>query len=451
MDCDIYNGGKYNNFGIHGTGIATAADSLAVIKKYVFDEKIISKAELINAVDNNFENEPELLHELRFEAPKLGNNDDFVDSIATELLDAFGDALSNKRNCRGGIYRAGTGSAMYYLWHANEIGASPDGRLKGEPFGTNFSVSLFANVKGPVSVIASMTKQHFENAMNGGPLTLEFHQSVFSDNDGIEKVGLLVKSFIDRGGHQLQLNTVNLEKLLDAQKRPEDYRQLVVRIWGWSAYFTELDKEYQDHAVYLNCATLEYEHIPLKLNVSSIVLTNTNVKHSLGSSKYNERRTECEEGLNALKTVLPDITQLADVTTEQFEQYKDVIKNETTRKRIKHVVYECDRVRKSAEAMKNNDIALFGQYMNQSHDSLQYDYEVTCPELDYVVNMGRKINGVLGIRMTGAGFGGCTVAIIKNNTTDKYIERIGVLFEQKFGHKASFYVTNIGDGGREIL
>lgn len=206
-----------------------------------------------------------------------------------------------------------------------------------------------------------------------------------------------------------------------------------------------------DHAVFLNCATLEYEHIPLKLNDSSIVLTNTNVKHSLGSSKYNERRAECEEGLNALKTVLPDITQIADVTTEQFEQNKDVIKNEITRKRIKHVVYECDRVRKSAEAMKNNDLALFGQYMNESHDSLQYDYEVTCPELDYVVNMGRKVGGVLGIRMTGAGFGGCTVAIIKNNAVDKYIERIGVLFEEKFGHKASFYVTSIGDGGREIL
>jgi len=205
-----------------------------------------------------------------------------------------------------------------------------------------------------------------------------------------------------------------------------------------------------DHAVYLDCATLKYEHIPLKLNDSSIVLTNTNVKHSLGSSKYNERRAECEEGLNALKTVLPDITQLADVTIEQFEKNKDVIKNETTQKRIKHVVYECDRVRKSAEAMKNDDIALFGQYMNESHDSLQYDYEVTCPELDFVVCMGRKIDGVLGIRMTGAGFGGCTVAIIKNCAVDKYIERIGVIFEERFGHKASFYVTSTGDGGREI-
>ena len=249
MDCDIYEGGKYNNFGIHGTGIATAADSLAAIKKYVFVEKTLDKQALINAVDSNFENTPELLHKLRFEAPKLGNNDDFVDSIATDLLDAFAAALNGKTNCRGGIFRAGTGSAMYYLWHANEIGASPDGRREKEAFGTNYSISLFANVKGPVSVVASMTKQHFENAMNGGPLTLEFHSSVFSEEDGVEKVGMLVRTFINRGGHQLQLNMVNTDTLLDAQKCPEKYRRLVVRIWGWSAYFVELDKEYQDHVI----------------------------------------------------------------------------------------------------------------------------------------------------------------------------------------------------------
>ncbi len=249
MDCNIYEGGKYNNFGVHGTGIATAADSLAVIKKYVFEEKTIGKQELIDAVDNNFEGTPELLHTLRYEAPKLGNNDDFVDNIATELLDTLSAAFRGKVNCRGGIYRVGPGSAMYYLWHANEIGASPDGRRNKEPFGTNFSVSLFAKVKGPISVIASMTKQNFMDAINGGPLTLEFHQSVFSDDDGVQKVATLVKNYIDRGGHQLQLNTINREKLLDAQKHPENHKQLVVRIWGWSAYFVELDKEYQDHVI----------------------------------------------------------------------------------------------------------------------------------------------------------------------------------------------------------
>ncbi len=249
MDCDIYNSGKYNNFGIHGSGIATAADSLAALKKYVYEEKTIDRKTMLEAVDSDFAEHAELLPLLRFESPKVGNNDDYVDSIAVELLDCFADALDGKTNCRGGVYRAGTGSAMYYLWHANEIGASPDGRRKGEAFGTNFSVSLFAKTKGPVSVIASMSKPHFEHAINGGPLTLEFHQSLFADDDSVEKVGALVKSFIDRGGHQLQLNTVNLERMLDAQKHPENHRQLVVRIWGWSAYFVELDKEYQDHVI----------------------------------------------------------------------------------------------------------------------------------------------------------------------------------------------------------
>ena len=138
---------------------------------------------------------------------------------------------------------------MYYLWHADEIGASPDGRRRGEPFGTNFSVSLVAKVKGPVSVIASMTKPNFSRAINGGPLTLEFHSSLFADEGSTEKVGVLVKRFIELGGHQLQLNAVSLDKLLDAQKHPENYRQLVVRIWGWSAYFVELDREYQDHVI----------------------------------------------------------------------------------------------------------------------------------------------------------------------------------------------------------
>ncbi len=249
MGCNIAEGSKYNNFGIHGTGIATGADSLAAIKKYVFEEKTIDKQTLLEAIDSNYEKHSELLPILRYEAPKLGNNNDYVDSIATALLDSFAKCLEGRVNCRGGIYRAGTGSAMFYLWHANEIGASADGRRAKEPFGTNYSVSLFAKVKGPVSVIASMTKQHFENAINGGPLTLEFHQSVFADEDGIEKVAALVKRYIELGGHQLQLNTVNTEQLLDAQAHPENYKQLVVRIWGWSAYFVELDKEYQDHVI----------------------------------------------------------------------------------------------------------------------------------------------------------------------------------------------------------
>ncbi|MBR5614658.1 MAG: galactokinase [Clostridia bacterium] len=206
-----------------------------------------------------------------------------------------------------------------------------------------------------------------------------------------------------------------------------------------------------DHAIHLNCSTLDYEHIPLNLGAHKLVLTNTNVKHSLGSSKYNERRGECEEGLAALKTALPGATCLADITEEQFNEHSYLIENETTRKRIKHVVGECARVKKSAEELKKGNLAEFGKLMNLSHDSLQYDYEVTCPELDFVATAGRKIDGVLGIRMTGAGFGGCTVAIISDDAVDTYIETVGKAYIEKFGHEASFYVTEIGDGGMEIL
>ena len=249
FDGGVYNGAKYNNFGIHGTGIATGADSLAAIEKYVFEEKSISKEALIDAVDSDFEKHSEILPILRYEAPKMGTDNDKADSKATMLLDTFADSLKGKKNCRGGIFRAGTGSAMFYLWHANELGASPDGRRKGEPFGTNYSPSLFAKIAGPLSVIKSFSKQHFENAINGGPLTLEFAESMFADEDSVKKIAMLVKSYVDMGGHQLQLNAVNTKVMKDAQANPDKYRQLVVRIWGWSAYFVELDKEYQDHVL----------------------------------------------------------------------------------------------------------------------------------------------------------------------------------------------------------
>ncbi|MBQ7574775.1 MAG: pyruvate formate-lyase, partial [Clostridia bacterium] len=249
MDCNIYEGGKYNNFGIHGTGIATASDSLAVIEKYVFKDKTISKEDLIEAIDSDFEKHSEILPILRYEAPKMGNDDDLSDEKAVMLLKAFSDSLKGKTNCRGGKFRAGTGSAMYYLWHADEIGASPDGRRKGEPFGTNFSASLFARINGPFSVIKSFSKPDFSEAINGGPLTLEFASSMFEGEESIKKVARLVKAYVDMGGHQLQLNAVNTKLMEDAQKHPERHRQLVVRIWGWSAYFVELDREYQDHVM----------------------------------------------------------------------------------------------------------------------------------------------------------------------------------------------------------
>jgi formate C-acetyltransferase len=249
MASGIYDGGKYNNFGIHGTGVATAADSLAAISLYVFGDHSISAQQLIEAVDSDFACHGELLPKLRYETPKMGMNEDLPDLLARELLERFADGLEGRKNCRGGIFRAGTGSAMYYLWHADELGASPDGRRKGEAFGTNYSPSLFAKISGPVSVIRSFSKQNFHRAMNGGPLTLEFAASMFADEESVEKIARFVKAYIDMGGHQLQLNAVNTEKLLDAQRNPEKHRQLVVRIWGWSAYFVELDEQYQNHVL----------------------------------------------------------------------------------------------------------------------------------------------------------------------------------------------------------
>ncbi len=245
----LRDGRKYQNFGIHGSGIACAADALAAVKQYIFDEKSVSPARLLAALDANFENDPALLHLLRFEAPKMGMDDDRADLLAKDIMNAFADALEGKKNCLGGIWRAGTGTAMYYLWHARELSATADGRRAGEPLGTNFSASLFAPLTDPISVVRSFTKPDLHRTVNGGPLTLEFAGGIFNHEENRKKVAELLRYFISRGGHQLQLNAVDAEAMKEAQKDPDRYRQLVVRIWGWSAYFVELDKEYQNHVM----------------------------------------------------------------------------------------------------------------------------------------------------------------------------------------------------------
>ena len=251
----LRDGKKYNNFGLHGCGIASAADALSAVKEYVYDKQTVTPDRLIHALDTDYADDPELLHLLRYEAPKMGCDDDRADSLGTLILDAFADALEGKKNCLGGIWRAGTGTAMYYLWYSRDLGATADGRHAGEPFGTNFSPNLFTQVPGPLTDIQSFTKQHIERTINGGPLTLEFAAGIFSKEENCRKVAMLVKHFIDRGGHQLQLNAVNLDAMKDAQIHPEAHQHLVVRIWGWSAYFVELDKEFQDHVI----ARQEYE------------------------------------------------------------------------------------------------------------------------------------------------------------------------------------------------
>jgi len=245
---DICKGAKYNNFGIHGTGIAVAVDSLVSVKELVFEKKLVTIPELVKLLDADFAGAPDILAAANA-APKMGNADPKADEIAKRLLAFWGHAFDGKRNDRGGIFRPGTGSAMYYIWHTRDIPASADGRLKGQPFSANYAPSLDVPVKGPVSVVKSFTEPDLVPVCNGGPLTIEIHDSAFSQADGVTKVAHLVKFFIERGGHQMQINTINRETLLDAQRHPEFHRHLIVRVWGWSGYFVELDREYQDQII----------------------------------------------------------------------------------------------------------------------------------------------------------------------------------------------------------
>ena len=205
----------------------------------------------------------------------------------------------------------------------------------------------------------------------------------------------------------------------------------------------------KNHAIMLNCKTLEYDLVPVNIEGCKLVISNTNKKRSLADSKYNERRSECERAVENLKKAMPEITCLADVSPENFEKFRGEIENPVDAKRAEHVVYEIDRVVKSREALCKNDIEEFGRLMNASHNSLRDLYEVTGAELDTLVEEARKIPGVLGSRMTGAGFGGCTVSIVKDEAVDEFIKNVGEKYTEKIGYAPSFYISEIGDGGRE--
>lgn len=247
-DVSTFKTGKYHNYGIHGTGVAPAADAIAAVNRLVFNG-FMTPEKLIEALDANFEGYESLRNKMINELPHMGNNDGEVDYYGEFLLDRFADALSGLTNAYGGIYRAGTGSAMYYVEHAASEGATPDGRRAGDYLPANYSPSLGVKLNGPFSVIQSFTKPDLTKTVNGGPLTLEFASGAVRGEEGLKKLGALVRSFVSMGGHQLQLNVINREDLLDAQKHPEKYKNLIVRVWGWSGYFVELDKEFQDHII----------------------------------------------------------------------------------------------------------------------------------------------------------------------------------------------------------
>ncbi|MEI3150417.1 MAG: galactokinase [Mediterraneibacter faecis] len=205
----------------------------------------------------------------------------------------------------------------------------------------------------------------------------------------------------------------------------------------------------KDHAIFLDTSDLSYEYAPCVLDGAKIVITNSKVKHSLVDSAYNDRRNECAAALKALQSEL-DIQALGDLTPEEFEAHKSLIKDEIQLQRAKHAVYENQRTIDAVTALKAGDIESFGKLMNQSHISLRDDYDVSCEEIDILVDLAWKIPGVLGSRITGGGFGGCTVSIVKDESIDTFIETIGKTYLEKVGHEAEFYTVDIGDGASRL-
>lgn len=205
----------------------------------------------------------------------------------------------------------------------------------------------------------------------------------------------------------------------------------------------------EDAAVFLNTGTLSYEYVPVELHDNVILIMNTCKRRTLADSKYNERRAECESALKALQKKLP-VKDLASVDLRTFEANKHLIENETERARAEHVVYECARTVEACRKLRQGDLVSFGRLMDASHDSLRDLYAVSCRELDTLVNEARACEGVLGGRMTGAGFGGCAVAIVNRDAVNAVMEKVGAAYEAAIGYPCAFYVASIGGGPREL-
>lgn len=205
----------------------------------------------------------------------------------------------------------------------------------------------------------------------------------------------------------------------------------------------------KDHAIYLNCDTLEFEHVPVKLEGIKVVIANTHSPHKLDSGAYNDRVAQCHEALAEINKVRP-LKQLADLSEQEFHEIEDKITDPVAHRRARHVVTECERTKNAVEALKRGDIQTFGKLMCQSHVSLRDDYEVTGLHLDTLAEEAWKIDGVIGSRMTGGGFGGCTVSLVKDEAIPTFIEKVGKAYEQKTGIKADFYIAEIGDGAQTV-
>ena len=253
---DIHDGGGLHyHYGIHGCASSTAADSLAAVKTLVYDKKIISPEKLLAALENNFDGEDELLAVLK-SAPKTGNNDPVSNQMLNFVFNTFADAVESvPPDARGGRIRPGTGAAQNYVMmtqhadHPYYLRATADGRKEGEFFSSSLSPAPGVKAKGIFSIFLSYGQLPYDRLCNGGPITLELSPAYFRNPDALSKGTEIIRAFVRSSCQQLQMNLLDREKLIDAQKHPENYRDLVVRVWGWSGYFTELDKPFQDQII----------------------------------------------------------------------------------------------------------------------------------------------------------------------------------------------------------
>lgn len=205
----------------------------------------------------------------------------------------------------------------------------------------------------------------------------------------------------------------------------------------------------KEHAILLNTSTMAYKYAELNLKDNLIIISNTNKRRGLADSKYNERHSECQNALEDLNKVI-HVDHLCDLTVDDFEKHKEAIENDTNRKRAKHVIYENQRTLKALDFLNNGDLEGFGKLMNESHQSLKVDYEVTGVELDTLVALAQAFDGVMGSRMTGAGFGGCTVSIVKKACVQTFIEKVGNAYHEAIGYAPDFYVVEVGNGAGEL-
>lgn len=260
-----------------------------------------------------------------------------------------------------------------------------------------------------------------------------------SSSASIEMVtGVLLEGLFD-------LTIDRVEMIQIGQKVENDYIGVNSGIMDQFA----IGKGKKDHAILLNCQTLAYDYAPIKLKDHAIIIINSNKQRTLAGSKYNERRAQCEQALADLQTTL-EIVSLGDLTKAQFEKHKHLISDEINQKRAKHAVYENARTIEALQKLQQGQLVEFGQLMNESHKSLQYDYEVTGLELDTIVQAAWDQPGVLGARMTGAGFGGCAIAIVENEKVDDFKANVNEVYSKIIGYEPSFYIAAIGDGAREI-